>query len=101
MAARKSTGKPAGSLTPALITLQRQLQLHLQPTVERLRLAQAAISTSAFVLRQQNADLDGDVARILIYCVADPLDREVERIETLLQTLGGQRECYPTDGSTH
>jgi hypothetical protein len=53
MAASKSTGKPAGSLTPALITLHRQLQLHLRPTVERLRLAQSAIITSAFALRHQ------------------------------------------------
>jgi hypothetical protein len=101
MATRKSTGKPAGSLTPALITLHRQLQLHLQPTVDMLRLAQAAITTSAVVLREQNADRDGDVARVLLYCAADPLDREIERIEALLDTLGGRNTKDAADQSTH
>lgn len=101
MATRKSSGKPASSLTPALITLRRQLQLHLQPTVERLRLAQAAISTSALVLRQQNADSDADVARILVYCAADPLDREIEKLEALLETLGGSPPPRSDDESIH
>jgi hypothetical protein len=101
MAARKSTGKPAGSLTPALITLHRQIQLHLKPTVERLRLAQAAITTSAVVLRQQNADCDADVARVLLYCAAEPLDREIERIEALMETLGGQTVRSPVDKFTY
>ena len=86
----------------ALITLHRQLQLHLQPTVDMLRLAQAAITTSAVVLREQNADRDGDVARVLLYCAADPLDREIERIEALLAMFGGkEKQEFLPDSRAH
>jgi hypothetical protein len=101
MATSKSTGKPASSLTPALITLHRQLQLHLRPTVERLRLAQSAIITSAFALRHQNADCDTEVARVLLRCAADPLEGEIERLEELLRTLGGEAHQEPASPAAH
>jgi hypothetical protein len=101
MATSKSTGKPAGSLTPALITLHRQLQLHLRPTVERLRLAQSAITTSALALRQQNADCDADVARVLLRCAADPVEGEIERIEELLRMFGGGEKRENTVHAAH
>jgi hypothetical protein len=67
-----------------------------------LRLAQAAITTSAVVLRQQNADLDGDVARILICCAADPLDREIEKIEAPKAMFGGdEEEEFLPDSRSH
>lgn len=97
----KHTVNPPASPSPALITLRQHLRTHLQPTLVRLRGVQAAITTSALALRQQNADADADVAHVLVRCAADPLDAEIEQIETLLIALDGRAPAEPSLAIAH
>lgn len=92
----KHSGNPATPPTPALITLQQHLRTYLHPTLARLRGVQAAITTSALALRAQNSDADADIAHVLVRAAADPLDAEIERIETLLNALDGRALTEPS-----
>jgi hypothetical protein len=66
MRSAKSTGTPADPSASALITLRRHLQLHLRPSLARLR------------------------------CGADPLDAEIERIEAFIDALDGKAASEPS-----
>ncbi|GEM_PF-3311553 len=62
---------------------------HLTELVGRLQLAHAAVTTATAALRQQNCELDADVARLLERCVADVLAEQLEETEALLGALPG------------
>jgi hypothetical protein len=97
MRSSKSTGNSVDPSAAALITLRRQLHIHLHPSLERLRGVRSAITTAALALRQQNADADVDVAHVLLRSAADPLDAEIERLELLFNAFerGAPREPLP------
>jgi hypothetical protein len=49
----------------------------------RLRVAMAATVVCGAALKPQNADSDEDAAVVLQRCVADKLDRQIERLDIL------------------
>ncbi len=64
-----------------------QVRSHLTELIGRLQLAQSAVAASMATLRQQNCELDVDVARLLQRCVADVLGEQIEETEALLGAL--------------
>ena len=46
-----------------------------------LRLAQSAAIVAVAALRQQNCELDEDIARLLQRCVCDSLGEQLEKLE--------------------
>jgi hypothetical protein len=65
----------------------RSLRAELQEVIGELQGLQSAISVAVGALRQQNADLDADIATLLQRAVGDKLHEQVQRLETLLQRL--------------
>jgi hypothetical protein len=61
-------------------SLPRELLEHLQ----RLRLILPVISVSVMALRRQDAESDTDIAYVLSQHACEPLDCEIERVESLL-----------------
>jgi len=70
-----------------------QVQKHTQPSEPgavlsdirlRLTIALAATAVCSAALRAQRADSDEDAAVVLQRCVGDELDRQIERIGSLL-----------------
>jgi hypothetical protein len=49
----------------------------------RLKVAMAATVVCGAALKSQNADSDADAAVVLQRCVADELDRQIERLDIL------------------
>jgi hypothetical protein len=64
-----------------------RVRTHLTELVVRLRLAQSAVATCVAALRQQNCELDEDVARLLQRCAADVLGEQIEETEEMLGAL--------------
>ncbi len=82
---RKSAFK--GGAVPSCI--QSQLRL---VTVE-LRCALSAIAVATHALREQNSDLDSDIAQVLQRAAGAPLHAGVEKIDALLLELEGKAEA--------
>jgi hypothetical protein len=59
----------------------------LREIAERLRVMQSAVSVAVAALRAQSADIDEDVARLLIRSVADPLQDQIDSIKSVLRLL--------------
>jgi hypothetical protein len=50
----------------------------------RLKVAMAATAVCGAALKSQNADSDEDAAVVLQRCVADELDRQIERLDAVI-----------------
>ena len=61
-------------------SLPRELLDH----IDRLRLILPVISVSVMALHRRDAECDTDIAFVLHEHACEPLDREIERIESLL-----------------
>jgi hypothetical protein len=61
-------------------SLPRELLDH----IDRLRLILPVISVSVMALHRRDAESDTDIAFVLNEHAREPLDREIERIESLL-----------------
>src|SRR3954463_12067677 len=61
-------------------SLPRELLDH----IDRLRLILPVISVSVMALNRQDAESDSDIAFVLHEHACEPLDGEIERIESLL-----------------
>ena len=61
-------------------SLPRELLDH----IDRLRLILPVISVSVMALNRQDAESGADIAFVLNEHACEPLDREIERIESLL-----------------
>jgi hypothetical protein len=86
-------GAPPATLPPTQPTLDEQLPIRLQDHLQRLRLILPVISVSVLALRRQGAELDEEIATVLLRHASDPLDVEIAKIEVLLDTLATvQRE---------
>jgi hypothetical protein len=72
------------TLPPITSTHDDSLPRELLDHIDRLRLILPVISVSVMALNRQDADADTDIAFVLHEHACGPLDREIERIESLL-----------------
>ena len=67
----------------------RQAQLApgatLRDVCQRLEAIRSIAHTSSAALKFQRADIDADVAIVIQRCIADEIDRQLERIDNLLR----------------
>lgn len=73
MVAGKSISKPRGQL----------LRVELGGVVSQLRQVQSYVAVSVAALRQQNCELDEDIATVLQRSVLDRIQDQIERLESL------------------
>ena len=88
------SGDAAQTLPPSHHAQDDALQQELLEHVLHLRLILPVISVSVMALRRQDAELsDTDIACVLSEHACEPLDCEIERIESMLVTsLRRQRQ---------
>src|SRR5215470_9723040 len=70
------------------------LQQELLEHVLHLRLILPVISVSVMALRRQDAEADSDIASVLSQHACEPLDSEIERIESILVTRPRRRGLH-------
>ena len=80
---QRQGGPAAQTLTPQL-TQDDSLPRELREHVQRLRLILPVISVSVMALHRQNAELDHDIASVLSQHACEPLDCEIEHLESIL-----------------
>jgi hypothetical protein len=82
----ESTERPA---MPVRKTKARTepVSARLTEVVDRLKVMQSAVAVAVAALRAQNADIDEDVARMLIRAVSDPLQDQIDSIKSALRLL--------------
>ena len=81
-------GGPAGrTLAFTQPTQDDELPKHLREHLRRLRLILPVISVSVLALNRQNAELDHDIATVLDQHACEPLDFEIEHLESILASL--------------
>jgi hypothetical protein len=61
------------------------MRVQLGEVAAQLRQVQSTVVVVVAALRQQNCELDEDVARVLQRSVADRLQDQIERLETLMR----------------
>ena len=76
--------EPTQTLPPNQLTHDEPLPRELLEHIDRLRLILPVISVSVMALNRQDAESDTDIASVLNEHACEPLDREIERIESLL-----------------
>jgi hypothetical protein len=59
----------------------------LREIADRLRVMQSAVSVAVAALRGQSADIDEDVARLLVRSVSDPLQDQIDSIKSVVRLL--------------
>jgi hypothetical protein len=59
----------------------------LKEVSDRLRAMQSSVAVAVAALRGQNADIDEDVARLLVRTVSDPLQDQIDSIKSALRLL--------------
>jgi hypothetical protein len=67
------------------ISKTRSMRAQLGEVVTHLRQVQSAVVVAVAALRQQNCELDEDVAKVLQRSVADRIQDQIERLETLMR----------------
>lgn len=65
----------------------RELRVELNEVIAHLHHLQSALAVAVGALREQNADIDADIASLLRTSVRDPLQRQIERLERLARHL--------------
>jgi|GEM_PF-2532310 len=81
------------TLPPLHSTHDGSLPRELLEHIDRLRLILPVISVSVMALNRQDAESDTDIAFVLNEHACAPLDREIERVESLLAScLWRQRQ---------
>ena len=87
------SGNAAQTLPPSHPAQDDSLQQELLEHVLHLRLILPVISVSVMALRRQEAESDTGIACVLSEHACEPLDCEIERIESMLVTrLRRQRQ---------
>jgi len=71
---------------PSSLQTQRAA-VRLREVSDRLRAMQSAVAVAVAALRSQNADIDEDVARLLVRTVSDPLQDQIDSIKSVLRLL--------------
>ena len=72
------------------ISKTRSARAQLGEVVQQLRQVQSAVVVAVAALRQQNCELDEDIATVLQRSVADRIQDQVERLETLQRSVAGR-----------
>ena len=67
------------------ISKTRSMRAQLGQVVLHLRAVQSAVVVAAAALKQQNCELDEDIATVLQRSVADRIQDQIERLETLMR----------------
>ncbi len=83
MVAGKSISKP------------QVLRSELGQVVQHLRQIQSFVVVSVAALRQQNCELDEDIATVLQRGVMDRMEDQIQRLESLLRSTPGGRLQRP------
>ncbi len=65
----------------------------LREVSDRLRAMQSSVAVAVAALRSQNADIDEDVARLLVRTVSDPLQDQIDSIKSVLRLLALTRHA--------
>jgi DNA anti-recombination protein RmuC len=65
------------------ISKTRSIRTELGQVISHLRQVQSAVVVAVAALRQQNCELDEDIARVLQRSVADRLHEQIERLEAM------------------
>lgn len=80
------------------------LRSRINDVILRLGHVQSAATVSALALKKQNADCDGDVASVFRHCVIDPIQNEIEELESISEELAREvsemHETVTTPGSS-
>ena len=70
------------------ISKTRSVRGELGEVVTHLRLVQSAVVVAVAALRQQNCELDEDIATVLQRSVADRLHDQIDRLEAVMRAVG-------------
>ena len=70
------------------ISKARSLRGELGAVVTQLQNVQSAAVVAVAALRQQNCELDADIATVLQRSVVDRIHDQVERLEALMREVG-------------
>lgn len=65
----------------------RPLRGELQEIIDSLKALPSVLAVAISALREQNADLDTDVANLLQRTVSHPLQDQIQKLEALLSRL--------------
>jgi hypothetical protein len=67
------------------ISKTRSMRAQLGEVALHLRQVQSAVVVAVAALKQQNCELDADIATVLQRSVADRIQDQIERLETLMR----------------
>jgi hypothetical protein len=73
------------------ISKTRTIRGELGEVVLHLRQVQSAVVVTVAALKQQNCELDADIAAVLQRSVADRLHDQIERLEALIRAAPGMK----------
>ena len=68
------------------ISKTRSMRRQLGEVVLHLRQVRSAVVVAVAALKQQNCELDEDIARVLQRSVADRIQDQIERLEALMRS---------------
>ncbi len=68
------------------ISKTRSMRSQLEAVAAHLRQVQSAVVVAVAALKQQNCELDADIATVLQRSVADRIQDQIERIEALMRS---------------
>jgi hypothetical protein len=69
------------------ISKTRTIRSQLEEVAAQLRQVQSAVVVAVAALKQQNCELDEDIATVLKRSVADRIEDQIERLELLARSL--------------
>jgi hypothetical protein len=67
------------------ISKARSMRSQLAEVVAHLRQVQSAVVVAVAALKQQNCELDADIAAVLQRSVADRIQDQIEQVESLIR----------------
>jgi hypothetical protein len=67
--------------------VSRTVRAELQEVIARLRQLQSTLAVAVGALRNQNADIDVDIANLLQRSVGDTLQEQIDKLEALGRRL--------------
>jgi hypothetical protein len=79
--------RPPNPVGRGRATRNRQIRVLLGEVIGQLEQLHSTLAVAVGALRQQNADIDADVARLLQRAVGDKIQGEIERLEAALRLL--------------
>ena len=74
-------------VTGKSISKKRSERSELADVILHLRQVQSAVVVAVAALRQQNCELDEDIATVLQRSVSDRLQDQIERLEALMRSV--------------